>query len=122
MNTLSKEEIELIRSKFDGIPNEYFDWLTIYGCGKHESGYNIYSEPVDSAEIFGELSQRNTGYFLVIGTKGWDGWIGYKYKGEEGIWELILHDAYTFNIDPISEGLEDFLKVNAKRSLVPLIP
>jgi len=117
MKKLSNEELESVRKKFSSpylpeIPDDYIDWLTTNGCGKHESGYEIYSKPVNSADIFGEMSQRSTGYFLVIGTKGWDAWIGYRYLADEAGWEFVFHNAYDFGVDLILEGLEEFLKTN----------
>ncbi|MDD2467602.1 MAG: hypothetical protein PHI97_26775 [Desulfobulbus sp.] len=115
MLKLSKEDLESIRRKFRSpylpeIPNEYIEWLANNGSGKHESGYEIFSEPVNSVEIFGALSQRCTGYFIVIGTKGWDAWIGYRYiAGNEG-WEFVFHDAYDFDVELIPEGIDKFLK------------
>lgn len=117
MKKLSNNELEFVRKKFCSpylpeMPDEYLDWLVTFGSGKHESGYEIYSEPINSADIFGEMSQRSTGYFVVIGTKGWDAWIGYRYLVDEGKWELVFHDAYDFGVDLIPEGLEQFLKIN----------
>nr|WP_321467292.1 hypothetical protein [uncultured Desulfobulbus sp.] len=114
MKQLSVEELDYIRQKFSSpylpeIPNEYIDWLATNGCGKHKSGYEIFPEPVNSVEIFGELSQRCTGYFILIGTKGWDAWIGYICLADEMRWEFVFHDAYDFGIELIPIGIEKFL-------------
>ena len=117
MRKLSRDELESARKVFSSpylpeAPADYIDCLNTNGSGEHESGYEIYSLPVDSGDIFGEMSQRSTGYFVVIGTKGWDAWIGYRFLGDNDKWEFIFHDAYDFGVELIAEGLEEFLKVN----------
>lgn len=117
MRKLSTDEIESARQVFISpylpeAPDEYINWLKENGCGKHESGYEIYSKPVDSAYIFGEMSQRCTGYFVVIGTKGWDAWIGFTPIADKNGWQFVFHDGYDFDVEEIAEGLEEYLKVN----------
>lgn len=107
MNVLPRDKIDSLKRRFQGLPDEYFHWLLTGGWGSHKSGYELYPEPKDSAEVFGELSQRTTGYFLMIGSRGWDDWLGYQYDGE--VYRLITHDAYSFDDNPINTGLSEYL-------------
>ena len=108
MRILTEQEAETLRAQFPDLPAEYWRWLLTEGCGRHQSGYEIFAAPRDSADQFGELSQRSTGYFLLIGNRGWDDWIGYHYRHSHG-WLLVLHDAYDFGVTPIPEGLAAYL-------------
>lgn len=68
LERLDKEEIQTLRNEFEGIPEDYLDFLHELGWGNiGDSLYKLYSGPVDPESIYGDDLEEYLKSILLFG-------------------------------------------------------
>lgn len=68
LERLSKDEIQALRNEYEGIPEDYLDFLQEMGWGDIGDGlYKLYSGLVDSESIYGEDLEDHLKEVLLFG-------------------------------------------------------
>lgn len=105
MDIINHQEIEEIREKFIGIPEDYLDWLSNEGWGEHGSGYMFYSRPSYAKEIFGTGIPNSILSTVLIA----DDMAGFSI-GFDANWRFVGIDSCDWELQIIGEGLNAYIR------------